>query len=157
LPVRRIITALGSPAEGLIADYFDPEGTFAGASFDLFGRNEQLDISSDDLLAVSLLDVPIKPKALRRLLDGKCQSFSRCLEGVPVNMDLWDAQPEHIWAIEKADDWLRTLHGFGPVVASKLLARKRPRIVPVVDSVVLAQLGQPRDAYTSTRRAWWNG
>lgn len=151
--VQRLRHALRPPAEELLAEYFDREGTFAGETFDRFGTNDPCQLGPDDLLAVSKLDVSIKPLGLRRMLGHEADAISRALSQLPTNIDLWAADKPTLNAADTADDLLRRFEGVGPVVASKLLSRKRPRLTPVIDSVVLAQLGQPRDAYKTTRRA----
>lgn len=148
----RLREAVEPPAEGLLGEYFDPAGRFAGATFDRFGHNDPREVCGDDLLAVSMLDVPIKPLALRRLLGERAGEVSAALAVLPVDVDLWDADAAVLDAADAADHLLRGFDGMGPVVASKLLSRKRPRLVPVMDSVVLGMLGQATDAYKDTRR-----
>lgn len=153
-PVPDLLSALASPAESLLADYFDPQGNFAGATFDLFGANDPGRVGPDDLLAVTMLDVSVRPLALRRLLDGEDGGrLAEILSALPVDVDLWDADAGVLAAVDQADDLLRALPGVHGVVASKLLSRKRPRLVPVIDSVVLRQLGRRGDAFKSTRKA----
>lgn len=144
--------SLQPPAEGLLAAYYDKAGPFAGDTFDRFGLNDPDKVGADDLLAVSMLDVPIKPLALRRLLGDRADQVTEAMAALPRSLDLWDAGNAVLDAVDIADDLLRTFDGMGPVVASKLLSRKRPRLVPVVDSVVLRLLDQPPDAYKSARR-----
>lgn len=156
---QRLVDVLQPPAEQLLEDYYDPDGPFAGASFDTLGTNDPDRVGSDDLLAVSMLDIRIRPRALRRLLGPDQEQVAERLAALPTDVDLWNATQDHHGAVDDADRWLRGLDGFGPVAASKLLARKRPRLVPVVDSVVLDMLEQPRDAYTATRHGlahWLN-
>lgn len=150
--LRLLREALAPPAEGLLTEYFNPAGRFAGTTFDHFGRNDPCEVGGEDLLAVSMLDVPIKPLALRRLLGDRARDVSAALAALPAAVDLWEAEEAVLDAVDAADDLLRTFDGIGPVVASKLLSRKRPRLVPVMDSVVLGLLGQHPHAYKDTRR-----
>jgi hypothetical protein len=46
---------------------------------------------------------------------------------------------------------LKTVHGIEWVVANKLLARKRPRLLPVYDNDVRDLLGAPTDFWASLR------
>lgn len=142
------------PAEALLASYFDPSGTFAGETFDGFGVNDPNRVNADDLLAVTMLDVSIRPRALRRMLGAEADSLTSAFTALPGDLDLWDADRGVLDAVDAVDEMLRTFDGVGPVIASKLLSRKRPRLVPVIDSVVLTELGQPSDAYKATRRAF---
>jgi len=55
----------GGAAERFLEAYFDPAGSFAGALFDRFEPGPANVLSSGDLLAVSILGVSIRPRALR--------------------------------------------------------------------------------------------
>jgi hypothetical protein len=148
---KRLREVLDPPADQLLDQYYDPHGRFAGANFDTLGVNELDRVGPDDLLAVSMLDIRIRPRALQRLLGPGQEQIAQLLTRLPTEVDLWDATEDDHAAIDTADRWLRRLDGFGPVAASKLLARKRPRLVPVVDRVVLDELKQAHDAYTACR------
>ncbi|MHB1432167.1 MAG: DUF6308 family protein [Streptosporangiaceae bacterium] len=50
-----------------MALYFDHAQPFAGLTFDVLGRNPPHEISSDNLLAVTLLNVRWPPLAVRTL------------------------------------------------------------------------------------------
>lgn len=66
------------------------------------------------------------------------------LAAIPSSLDLADATDAHInrtssaWALWNLVD---DLHGVGSTLTSKLLARKRPRLMPVQDSVVSRAIG----------------
>ncbi|WP_373693495.1 DUF6308 family protein [[Mycobacterium] burgundiense] len=92
--------------------------------------------SAEDLLAVTLLDVNLSPRAPRQLLESRSAEFVQLLRDIPADLDLWEATDAHLAAIDRCDAALRTLPGVGETRASKLMARKRPRLVPVVDSVI---------------------
>jgi len=47
---------------------------------------------------------------------------------------------------------LQKLDGVGPVVGGKLLARKRPHLAPIADSVVIAALQPARGQFWATLR-----
>ena len=84
--------------------HFEPDPTessepgFAGSSFLDLKPNHPHAISEADLLAVSLLDLPFRPTALRRLLyDQTLQTeVSRLLVTIPVSVPLWEATDEHL-------------------------------------------------------------
>lgn len=131
------------PADKLVAAYFDPARKFAGATFDTLGTRDDNRITVEDLLAVTLLDVPIKSRSVRLLLGEKSEEMSRLLAAIPANLDIWDAGPETLGAAEIL--WNRLVDspefdGVGPVVAGKIMARKRPRLIPVVDATVKGAL-----------------
>jgi hypothetical protein len=98
-------------------------------------------ITASDLVAVSCLQVPIPAQVSIDLLEGQLGREIRCyLERVPVDLDLGDPRAtQHLQPGRAADlAWhlLDAQHGVGPVRAGKLLARKRPRLIPVYDDVV---------------------
>jgi hypothetical protein len=129
--------------------YYDPPfgapNAFTGAAFDSWDstgtRAENANrFTADDLVAVTFLSVEVSPKAAHALLKSRASEFSNLLEAVGPDRDLAnetgrlaDDGPE--WALQAA---LRELRGVGPTTASKLFARKRPRLRPIYDSVVAA-------------------
>ncbi|MBM7086816.1 DUF6308 family protein [Micromonospora humidisoli] len=140
----RIRGVLGVPGiDGLVAAYFSPEGPFAGTSFDLVGENPPDLLTLDDLLATTLLDISWRPLAIRALLAGG-DHVSAALTAIPADLDLWNADPDTLQAATALHRWLDDLPGVGPVTASKLLARKRPRLVPIHDEIVLRVLAPPK-------------
>lgn len=67
------------------------------------------------------------------------------LERIPVYRELHEATDAQIGAKSAANDLWRAVRkaGVGPVTTSKLLARKRPKLLPVIDSVVQDTLKHP--------------
>ena len=57
------------------------------------------------------------------------------------------------WPAWELDRELTCLPDVGPTLASKLIARKRPRLVPVYDSVVRKVLGTKKDHWEPIRVA----
>jgi Family of unknown function (DUF6308) len=152
--VTRLRAALDEPAGWLLAAYYDPDRRFAGSSYDGLGDNPRDAVSVDDLLAVTMLDVRVKPRTLRLLLGEDAGRTTELLRALPDDVDLWDADETALAAVEAAAVHLAQakFDGSGRVVASKILARKRPRLVPVLDCVVLHQLGRPTADFGSVRR-----
>jgi hypothetical protein len=120
-----------------VARYFDRASAFAGDLFDEFGANIPERFDGDDLLAVTFLNVVVPPLAARHLVQD--HAVDKLLSAIPWGVDLWDANEADI---EKATElwselaWGSNFPGIGEVTAGKLLARKRPRLVPIVDRVV---------------------
>ncbi|MEU7981441.1 DUF6308 family protein [Micromonospora sp. NPDC049081] len=140
----RIRGVLAVPGiDGLVAAYFSPDGPFAGTSFDLVGENPPDVLTLDDLLATTLLDISWRPLAIRALLAGG-DHVSAALTAIPADLDLWNAGPDTLQVATALHRWLDDLPGVGPVTASKLLARKRPRLVPIHDEIVLRVLAPPK-------------
>ena len=72
------------------------------------------------------------------------------LAAIPTDRDLWNAEPGALESAVALHHWLISLPGVGPVIASKLLARKRPRLIPIHDKVVLRVLAPPKDRFWAT-------
>jgi hypothetical protein len=140
---RRLRTGL--TAAGLdraIVSYFSEPG-FAGMTFSDLGRNPPGEIVADDLLAVSLLDITWRPQAVRILLGSHPQQLSQMLAAIPQATDLWDASDDTLRHIDALWDALTAIDGIGTASATKLLARKRPRLCPISDSVVIKAVDVP--------------
>lgn len=111
-------------------DTFDPSANRA-ASTNTF--------TAEDLLSASLLSAPIKGRAVVELLDRRRAEFEILLTNLGPDRDFVDqpgvdrasfAPAWELWAA------LRALPQIGPTRASKLLARKRPHLIPVLDDFI---------------------
>jgi hypothetical protein len=145
--VRAAAARLGAElaAGGLgraVAAYFCAPG-FAGMTFTDLGRNPPGEIIADDLLAVALLDITWRPQVVRILLGSHGQQLSQMLAAIPQETDLWDAGDDTLRRIDVLWDALTAIEGIGTASATKLLARKRPRLCPISDSVVIKAVGVP--------------
>ncbi len=132
----------------LVVAYFDSEGPFAGHTFDTLGENPTGDFTVSDLLAVTLLDVVYSPPAVRELL-GHTSFWSPLLAAVPDNLPLWDIADDSYRAADMLWRALMGLPGVGPTKAGKLLARKRPALLPIFDDVIGTFLAP------DARGLWW--
>lgn len=135
-------------AVALLRGYFDVDafhagGGFTGALFDTWDPTRTRGafpntFTPDDLQAVAFRSADIGLRAAVELLDRQRARFETLLQAVGPDRDLAD-EAKHI-----TDDWpatvlnraLRELPGIGATRASKLIARKRPRLVPIYESVV---------------------
>ncbi|OBH19502.1 DUF6308 family protein [Mycolicibacter sinensis] len=117
-------------------------------------------VTAADLLALNTLSVQGSARASIEILGtGLAQEFTELLKQISPDLDLVDATDADIgndspanrlWQLCRPDGTSRWGH-FGPVTTSKLLARKRPRLVPIYDSVVRDQYGLPDS------RGLWSG
>lgn len=151
---------LGPDATADLRRYFDRDAKrpFTGGSFELFaGGGDRPEVASrftsDDIVAVSMLSVRIPGSAALAILDTHAEELNDLLAPIPVDIDLWDdAAIDQVATVSSADKlWTRleALEGSGWVTAGKLLARKRPRLIPVYDRVVQAAFGLERGG------SWW--
>jgi transposase len=112
-------------------------------TFSELGINPPDEIVADDLLAVSLLDITWRPQVLRVLLMTHRQQFSALLADIPQDLDLWDATDGALRHIDLTWDALTSIEGIGTASATKILARKRPRICPISDNLVIKAVDVP--------------
>jgi hypothetical protein len=137
----------------LLKDYFSPldltgRQGYTGSRFELLSaggdRPEVADkFVADDLVAVSLLSVNVPARAALYLLNDPSGSLRSALRMIPTDVELVDAEDSHLAAADQLWYQLRSLHDVGRTTTSKLAARKRPRLVPVQDSVTMTALGEP--------------
>lgn len=148
---QRIVEVVRAPADQLLVAYFDQDGSFAGSTFDDLPDNPSDRFCASDLLAASLLDVRFGPQAVRRLLETGPNTFSRLLADIPDDVDLWNATADDLSPAYELWSAVRRLPGVGRTKTSKLLARKRPRLIPIVDSVIRNALPLGEDSWMSLR------
>jgi hypothetical protein len=141
--------------------YFSPAGPWAGGQFDFWGQDAHGvdEIGCHDLLAVNLLGIRIPPLMVREFLRGPALQHvvADALVQIPATARLWDDGEEvldvvdGLWAsIRRRAVEVAVEHKHDPRVTamgdakiSKLLARKRPELVPISDKVVRANLPMP--------------
>lgn len=119
----------GKGYTGRYFDTWDSSGT-AAESADTF--------TADDLVAVTFLSVSVPAHAAIGILGDQREALSEMLRQIGADRDLVDID-EPIGADAPAERLNRALRQFdsvGPTVASKLMARKRPRLIPIYDSVI---------------------
>lgn len=111
-------------------DDFNPSGTRADSANTF---------TADDIVACSLLSTPIHARAAIELVDRQRHHFSKMLEQIGPDVDFVDLKSTDDEPFRSVRGLYRALDDLpytGETRATKLLARKRPRLVPIVDSVV---------------------
>lgn len=135
---------------------------FTGSRFERLGgggdRAEAADrVTAEDLVAVQTLSVTVPAAVALDILEGHLgERLTGLLHAVPTDVDLVDAEAAVVADGSPADQaWrlLRAEHGVGWVIAGKLLARKRPRLLPVYDRVVRCAVGRPRSFWLDLHAA----
>jgi hypothetical protein len=157
-------------AARLVEAYFadDPatgRARYSGAYFERLGgggdrRETAYQFTAEDLLAVSMLSVPVNRYYALHVLQYQAGELNGLLAQIPVGVALADPEAGDLiaeygpaWALWQAIHDIRPRPGdnrLGSVAAGKLLARKRPHLIPVYDSRVKVVLGRP-----GTDRWWW--
>lgn len=128
-----------SELSGRVREYLNPESNFAAYSFNLDGPNPHSEFTSDDLLALNFLDVPIGPLTYRQFKKQE-PDLSETLARVDPTVALWEVDENHPGYRAANELWeaLDRIYGVGTITAHKLLARKRPHLIPILDSSVIS-------------------
>ena len=137
-------------APDLVREFYRPENAFAGESFELLGRADD-DVHKfvpADFLAITLMGVSVPPDSLRRILGADSGRLNGMLEKVGDDVDLWKADDAKLDAAESLfHELVEQYAGIKEVVAGKLLARKRPKLIAIVDEVVVKAIAAPPKKY----------
>ncbi|MDX2581640.1 DUF6308 family protein [Streptomyces scabiei] len=159
---QRLRVLLG--AERVVGDlrrYFGidlpPDGVpYTGSRFEhLAGGGDRPEVANrftaEDLVAVQTLSVTVPAAVALDLLEGPLGArLSGLLHAIPRDIDMVDADADVVADGSPADQAWQLLEDqpdVGWVIAGKLLARKRPRLLPVYDKVVRCALGRPRPSF----------
>jgi hypothetical protein len=99
------------------------------------------------LIAVQTLSVNVPAPVALDILEGRLGArLSGLLQAIPRDIDMVDADAVVVADGSPADRaWglLCEQYGVNWVIAGKVLARKRPRLLPVYDRVVRCAIGRP--------------
>jgi hypothetical protein len=135
----------------------DDPPQYTGARFDTLdgggGRDDVRDaVTPYDLLAVACLDVKVPTPVALELVEGPLgREIGARLRDIPTNIPLGEAGADGLVApgspADQAWDLLEASDNVGWVIAGKVLARKRPQLIPVWDNVVKCAFGRPRNAW----------
>lgn len=161
-------------AAGYLKRYFDSTDTgipnFTGSLFEHVGgggdqKKVKNQITAEDLLSLTLLDVPVEGAQVVQFLSPPhttesvdlaqvatrkftahqlpydLEQINTILASIPTDVGLSSKKAtRHIESGNQLWVALRRKK-FGPARVSKLIARKRPKLFPIIDSVVEKQLG----------------
>ncbi|MFJ3793323.1 DUF6308 family protein [Kitasatospora sp. NPDC090091] len=170
------IAALHTCAQRHLRDYTDPHGRRAFAAYDRQGDPAALE--PVDCLAPALLSVPLGHRQVIPLFqpDGPGARLLRAMQDVLddeacatadfLDLDLVPAghdpvldDPTGPWAlVDRALAASRDVAGVKAVAVTKILHRKRPRLVPIFDRSIhrfYTGLTPPTGAYRDTPRTLW--
>lgn len=150
-----LLPAGGQPpfsASGALRNYFHSSPRqYSGSLFDSFGgggdRPEvENQITREDMLAVGAVNATMPSGVATQLLSEPVSGrLATLLRQLPTDIDLWDADDATLAVAAQAWEEVRALQEAGAqvngtvdgwVAGSKLLARKRPRLIPLYDEKV---------------------
>ncbi|MFF7988833.1 DUF6308 family protein [Kitasatospora xanthocidica] len=140
---------------------------YSGAHFErLDGGSDRAAVAdrftAADLVAVTMLSVRVEPHGAVDLLTDPEGHWHRLLSAIPHDARLEDPASDALvapggpaWELwerlaDPAKAYAAKPDDVGPVIAGKLLARKRPHLIPVYDSRIKAVFRRPR-----TDHAFW--
>lgn len=103
--------------------------------------------TADDLVAVTLLNVKVPAQGALLVLGDRSAELAALLRDVGDDRDLADetAALTEESPVSRLEATLTEIHGIGRTTATKLIARKRPRLHPIYDRVIGLQLGTTTD------------
>lgn len=137
-------------AEQIATDFDRYFTSFTGRWFEHFGAiGDPNHFGASDLVAVETLSVQVPPEAAAKLLVTEPDQFNALLRRIPRSVDIWDASRQTLQDGPAAElhMLLRTLPGVEWVIAGKLLAAKRPRLIPILDNKVRGLIKPPTSQF----------
>ncbi|MHB8289278.1 MAG: DUF6308 family protein [Acidimicrobiales bacterium] len=159
ISVNKLLEVLREPQS--VRDLVEYFTTYTGRNFDtLDGGGDREDIKDRftccDIVAVECLSVDVPKAAACKLISDDEGSLgeqaSELLRQIPVGVDLGSpGAGSHLQDGQHADRLWKLLDneaGIGWVIAGKLVARKRPTLVPVYDEIVRCAYGRPEQFWT---------
>lgn len=167
VPTKRAISYLSMYLVGTVEDgeaLITGDWPLIGRRFDHLGIPDEYpdEITAADLVAVSFLSVSIPPRGAWDILNRRSQAMTQVLQRIPRDMSIEDEACtlglygsdgvlQEMWNLLRRDPD-GALWEMGPAKVSKLMARKRPALVPIQDSVVVSELGAADITYWGM---WW--
>jgi hypothetical protein len=154
---------LADPAPELVRVFYQRDAArqysgksdFVGELFTTIGSTHPDTFEADDLLAVHLMGMNFTATATTALLTPGPERdvTSNLLATIPTTVEIWEDEADLSDSSSANELWQRLVHekgtysGVNWVTAGKLLARKRPRLIPIVDSVVTALIPSRDERY----------
>lgn len=157
----------------LAAQYFEESssfpgtGTFTGSHFESFAGapNPVNEVTAADLLAVQTLAVTVSSRAALGILETYAQRISELLSDIDPTLKLEEVRDEGdfeavlgknssaqaLWDLLRRNNPEAKRWNLGATTASKIMARKRPHLIPSDDSVVTRVIGR---GTASSWRMW---
>jgi len=143
-----------SPEE-LLGEYLDPRNGYAWPAYDTLVTNGSVQLVTGDLLAPALLEAYVDASRFRVLFDMLPQ-LSRVADLPPVTLREADdsALAQVAGLFDVLDDVAYRRRGVRGTVVAKVLHRKRPDLVPIYDSRILAAYTAPGAIPAEPSRTW---
>jgi hypothetical protein len=142
-----------------VSDYFHGSN-HSGRRFERLGRTttrtDGVVLDASDVVALSMLGMHVPGSAAIEILEHRRTEITNLLLRIPdasIHEVGWSAlQPgsaaDELWYL------LDDIWGLGETKVSKLMARKRPGLIPIYDDRVVHRLGSPPHWWES-QWTWW--
>ena len=165
-------TQVRPDVESALQKYFSTNGDgYTGSQFEnLIVDSDPFAVTARDLIAITTLSVDVPARAALWILSVQGQrELSEILREIPVDTDIWDSKAKNVfsdsghvmdlwrklgnanWPIPKSGGGLG-----GDTKRSKILAAKRPRLIPVLDRVVKGTLPASENRWISIQDVLMN-
>ncbi|WP_234441578.1 DUF6308 family protein [Streptomyces sp. WM6386] len=149
----------------LLVEYFTrrrrPSGDlyYSGAHFERLGGGGDTEhvadrFDSNDLVAITMLSVSVEAHGAISLLTDPHGHWTRLLSLIPRDARLESPESDalmkeggaawELWERLATKEYVGKPDGSGPVIAGKLLARKRPHLIPIYDIRIKQLFGRPK-------------
>jgi len=152
-----------SDVKKALGTYFgtDADG-YTGSQFELLIKDsDPFKITAIDLIAITTLSVKVPERAALWILSPVGEKeISKILREIPIDTDIWDPKVKNIfadngkvmelWNLLGNANWPTASKGGGLgglTKRSKILAAKRPRLIPILDRVVVGTLLQTENRW----------
>jgi hypothetical protein len=126
---------------------------YSGSQFEAMAalNTDPYSIGPADFIAAAMLSVDIPARAAIRLLGRDAAEISDLLTQIPVDRDIIDIDADELLSGSAASKLWSVLRrgtdGMGRTRTSKLIAAKRPRLIPIWDSFVERATGLDTSDY----------
>ena len=126
---------------------------YTGAWFDRVARGTDADtFELGDIVAVKMLSVEVPPQAAIWILNEGSQPLSEGLRDIGADRPIQQAPEDALHKAEIVWRLLKEQRGVGKVIAGKLLAAKRPSLIPIFDQYIAGALHPPPKKFWESMR-----
>jgi hypothetical protein len=126
----------------------------AGRCFERLAQTgNPYELDGSEVAAATCLSLQFDYVKIESLMN-RAQDISDLLRSIPWDIPLWEVDESLIQPgspLFRLYELIYGIDGFGSAYTSKLLAAKRPHLVPIRDSAVSELLGNPHDWW----QPWW--
>ena len=151
-----------------VSEGFPGTGVYTGSHFESIGgvSTPDYEVTAVDLLAVQNLSVKVPARAAIGILEAHASQITELLKKIDPELRLESLESEDkfqevlgegspaldLWRLLRQTGPGLKRWGVGPTIASKIMARKRPHLIPIEDKIVNRAI---RLGKNNSWRMWW--